>query len=377
MTEPQHISAIILAAGFSSRMGDFKPLMPIGEHSALERLIRLYQYAGVMETLVVTGHRRDEIAPIANGLGAKPVFNERFHDGMMSSIKTGLANISDKSEAFFIQPVDIPLIRPRSLQELTAGLDRDTYDIAYPYFANRRGHPPLISTILREGILAWNGSGGLRAFVAGANVKSIDVPVVDEFVLLGMNEQDQYKSLIDRLPNYDIPSYTECMVLLTEKFSVSQDLIQHCQKVAEVSLAIARKLSKLDFRLNEQLLMASALLHDAAKGTPNHAEVAATVIEGYGFPRVAELVRRHMESDVSLDDPVNELDVLRLADRLVQSDSIVNIEARFAKKRDLYQADKDALQAIGIRFENVMELKKKIQNALGQPPDNVVAKHFE
>lgn len=377
MTELRNISTIILSAGFSSRMGDFKPLMPIGDHSALERLIKLFIGAGVMDTLVVVGHRRNDILPVASKLGAKPVFNEHFHDGMMSSIKTGLVNISDKSEAFFIQPVDIPLVRPKSLQELIAGFDRESYDIAYPYFANRRGHPPLISTNLKERILAWSGTGGLRAFMAGSNVKSIDIPVVDEFVLMGMNEKDQYKALIDRLPNYDIPSYAECMVLLTEKFSVSQDVMQHCQKVAEVSLAITHELSKLNYGLNEQLLTASALLHDAAKGARNHAEVAARIIHDYGFPEVSELVKRHMETDVSLDDPVNELDVLRLADRLVQSDSIVNLEARFAKKRDMYQSDQDALRAIGIRFENAMDLKKKVQAAMGQSPDSVTAEYFE
>ena len=57
----QSIAAIVLAAGYSSRMGRFKPLLPIGHATALDRVIDLFLAAGIVEINVVTGHRAEAI----------------------------------------------------------------------------------------------------------------------------------------------------------------------------------------------------------------------------------------------------------------------------------------------------------------------------
>ena len=55
--KPQKVSAVILAAGFSSRLKDFKPLLLLGEMTLLERAIRLFHQNGIRDTQVVVGHR--------------------------------------------------------------------------------------------------------------------------------------------------------------------------------------------------------------------------------------------------------------------------------------------------------------------------------
>ena len=72
---PDPASAVILSAGFSVRMGEFKPLMKLGGMTALERAIRLFQDAGLHRIQVVVGHRASEVTPIVERLGACAVVN--------------------------------------------------------------------------------------------------------------------------------------------------------------------------------------------------------------------------------------------------------------------------------------------------------------
>src|SRR5580692_5523389 len=80
------MAAIILAAGYSSRMGEFKPLLPIGGATAFERCIGLFRASGVEEVIAVLGHRADQLQPLAERCGARCVVNPQFDGGMYSSI---------------------------------------------------------------------------------------------------------------------------------------------------------------------------------------------------------------------------------------------------------------------------------------------------
>ena len=78
------ITGVILAAGLSSRMkGEFKPLLPLGETTLLERLIRLFQGNGIDHIQVVTGHRAAELIPLLQPLGVQWVRNEDYRAGML------------------------------------------------------------------------------------------------------------------------------------------------------------------------------------------------------------------------------------------------------------------------------------------------------
>jgi CTP:molybdopterin cytidylyltransferase MocA len=76
------ISAIILAAGYSSRMGAFKPLLPFGDTTVMERSIALFRRAGIRDIRVVVGHNSSELLPLLKRLQALPLLNERYQEGM-------------------------------------------------------------------------------------------------------------------------------------------------------------------------------------------------------------------------------------------------------------------------------------------------------
>ena len=84
------LAAIILAAGKSSRMGDNKLLLPVGDQMVLEHILsNLKSY----DTIVVTGHRPRLIIEISEGMGAKTVHNPQYEEGMTTSFQTGLRSI--------------------------------------------------------------------------------------------------------------------------------------------------------------------------------------------------------------------------------------------------------------------------------------------
>ena len=132
----KRFGVIILAAGLSSRMQAFKPLLPVDGRPALEGLIETAKAAGLEDITVVTGHQREKLQPVLARCGAAEAYNEDYESGMFSSIKVGLAKAikaqsgsSDQQakegaqqakDGYLLMPVDCPLI---SVSVLRAVMD--------------------------------------------------------------------------------------------------------------------------------------------------------------------------------------------------------------------------------------------------------------
>ena len=140
--EKSALSAVILSAGLSSRLGDFKPLLSLGGALFLERVIALYQSAGIQDIRVVSGYRAADVTTLAERCGAKPVFNLEFAMGMFSSVVAGVSGLSPDCAGFLIHPVDISLVRRQTLIDLQNAFRHGNASILYPTFLETRGHLP-------------------------------------------------------------------------------------------------------------------------------------------------------------------------------------------------------------------------------------------
>ena len=199
MTGPDRpYAAIILAAGYSSRMGRIKALLPLGETTVLERVIRLFRRAGVADVCVVVGHGREQLAPLASAAGARVVVNPDFSRGMFTSIQAGVAGLPPAIRGFFVQPVDIPLVEPETVRALIRAQAQGPGRVIHPCYQGRRGHPPLVPMSLGPRILEWNRDGGLRAVLAeyAGNAVNLDVP--DEHVVFDMDTPEDYQEMLAR-----------------------------------------------------------------------------------------------------------------------------------------------------------------------------------
>ena len=103
------ISAILLAAGESSRMGgDFKPLLKWGTRTVISACIDNLRRSRVDEIIVVLGFRESEIRSRLAGAGVQFAINREYRKGMVSSVKTGLSLISPRTNGILIALVDQP-----------------------------------------------------------------------------------------------------------------------------------------------------------------------------------------------------------------------------------------------------------------------------
>ncbi len=194
MNHGGNMAALILAAGYSSRLGAWKPLQPLGTSTFIEEAVQRFKAAGVDDIRVVTGHRAAELAPLLDRLGVMTIFNPDYDQGMLASVRAGVGSLEPGVAAFFLLPVDIPLVRPGTIQALQQAYHSSGALIIYPRFQGRRGHPPLISTACVVDLPAVC-KGGLRAFLSRYTVASLDLEVTDQAVLLDCDTPEDYHRL--------------------------------------------------------------------------------------------------------------------------------------------------------------------------------------
>lgn len=367
------ISALILAAGLSSRMGQFKPLMSLGDRTVLASAIQPFRAAGIEDVRVVTGYRASDLSPLLERLNIREVHNENYNRGMISSVKAGIESLEAEREAFFLLPVDIPLIKFTTIIELMAAYQPGNAHILYPVFQGRRGHPPLISTRYVQPISSWEGEdGGLRSFLKQYEHKAMEVPVADECILLDIDSMPDYLKLTARLKKHEIPTANECLALLRHKFKAKKSLIDHSRTVARVAGAIGEALQHRGHPINLDLLAAAAFLHDIARQQPEHAFDAFQTLHKMGCPGVAEIVRYHMDIIITDTDFITEKEVLYLSDKIVRGRHLVPLVQRFNHKKEQHKASPEALAAISRRLSDARSIYRRIETIAQQTMDSIL-----
>ncbi|HUW66123.1 MAG TPA: NTP transferase domain-containing protein [Spirochaetia bacterium] len=364
------MTALILAAGYSSRMGKFKPLLKLGPLTAAAHAVRCFQRAGIQDVRVVAGYRAAEVASAVEPLGARVVFNPRFDQGMFSSVQAGVGSLEPGVGAFFLLPVDHPLVRPFTVSKILAARRSCPKGIVYPVCRGRRGHPPLVSCRYREEILAGFCQGGLQSLLGRYEQDSLDVAVPDEGVLLDMDTREDYLSLLGVLTSQAIPTSGECRRIF-EEVRTAEGVWQHCLAVADLAAMLAAILNEAGACLDEDLVAAGALLHDVARCRPDHARDGAAILQGLGYPRVAKIVAVHMDLEASEENPLSEAELVFLADKMVSGQSVVSLTDRL---RHLLERLGDDGRARAVhRMEQAGLIKKKVETILGRPLETFLA----
>jgi putative nucleotidyltransferase with HDIG domain len=371
MNVNENISAIVLAAGYSSRMGQFKSLLKLGNFTALEHSVRCFLKAGVSDVRVVTGYRADEVAAAVKSLEVRLVHNPAFTDGMYSSVQAGVRTLEPEVSAFFVLPVDCPLIKAATVQQLLARFRFSSgKGVIYPVFNGKRGHPPLISTKLADHILNNSFPNGLQGLLSRFEDMAVEVKVADESILMDMDTPEDYRNLLAFLKCQLVPSTAECFQILEEN-QADELVLVHCRMVARLALALARRLNIAGAGLDEDLVVAGALLHDIARQQPEHPQAGAALLQSKGYPRVAEIVARHMDLEVAEEGPISETEVVFLADKSVKGGKVICASERLAEKLAKYGNDPEACSMVLHRMKQAGLIKKKAEKKLGFPVDTI------
>ena len=171
-------------------------------------------------------------------------------------------------------------------------------------------------------------------------------------------ETDAAPAAFGILPDVPLtPALAEKLLLAA---APGENVIAHCRAVAEMTRRVA---SALPGQADEKKLRCAALLHDAARALPNHAEAGAKWVERLGYSECACLIRVH--HDLPEEHTIEEA-VLFLCDKCVQEDKIVPIRERFAHSA-LRCRDKEAENAHARRFETALRVQEEINARCGMP----------
>ena len=112
-------AALITAAGMSSRMGDFKPMLNVGSISIAQRVVATFQQAGVEKIVMVTGYNAVMLERHLAGNGIVFLRNEAYETTQMfESVCIGLRYLKNKCDRVLFTPVDIPLFTADTVQKL-------------------------------------------------------------------------------------------------------------------------------------------------------------------------------------------------------------------------------------------------------------------
>jgi molybdenum cofactor cytidylyltransferase len=175
------ISAIILAAGSSRRMGQPKMLLPWGETTILGQVVAEFASAGITNMVVVTGGSGElieaEVTRLANKFAVRPVFNASYESGeMLSSIQAGLAAQKPEVAATIIGLGDQPQIRARTIRNILRAFEPPEAKVIIPSFEKRRGHPILLPRQWWNELLLLKPPGSLRDFI---NIHANEILYID------------------------------------------------------------------------------------------------------------------------------------------------------------------------------------------------------
>lgn len=189
----EKFAAIILAAGTSNRKGQFAPLLPLGEQTIIETIVRSMRETEAFPVIVVTGYQGERLRRHLAHLGVTFVHNERYYETqMMDSLRLALARLPEEIEKVVVCPGDVPLVKCDTIRELL----RADGDFVRPCCQGISGHPVVLSERVLPELMAYDGSGGLREAAKAAGITFTDIEVEDYGTTLDKGTRNEYEALL-------------------------------------------------------------------------------------------------------------------------------------------------------------------------------------
>ena len=191
------ISAILLAAGESRRMGEFKQLLNFAGKTFVECCADQLLASRVGEVIVVTGHREADVRRALGGRNVRFAHNPYYRDGMSSSVKRGISAVSPDADAVLVALVDQPQIDAGVINRVIAEYEQRRATIIIPTYGGRQGHPVLIDLRLRAALLTFAEAQGLRQVIHAHADEVAQVEVATDVVLMDFDYPEDYQRLAE------------------------------------------------------------------------------------------------------------------------------------------------------------------------------------
>ena len=157
---------IILAAGDSSRMGQSKQLLKVGDQTLLQKSIQTAIDSGIEKIVVVLGSNDKAHLENIKTLPVKTVINENWKTGMGSSIKSGLKSLMESHvDAVIIMVCDQPFVTSDHIKSLIATHRKKHKPLVAARYASTFGVPALFTKKYLDQLLALGDNEGAKKII--------------------------------------------------------------------------------------------------------------------------------------------------------------------------------------------------------------------
>ena len=196
-----NVSAVVLAAGRSTRMGPVNKLLATLDGRAMVRaVVDELEGASVRPIVVVTGHEADRVEEALLDADVRLVHNSEYRTGLSASIRAGLAALPESTQAAVICLGDMPLIRSKHVDKLVAAFDPlEGREICVPVFEGKRGNPVLFARRFFAEITAVRGDVGARHLIGEYEEFVCEVAMDDRAVLVDVDSPRALREIGDQL----------------------------------------------------------------------------------------------------------------------------------------------------------------------------------
>lgn len=191
------VTAVVLAAGESSRMGRPKPLLPLNGETFLSHLLGEIRASSVERTVLVLGHHPEVILDAMPEVAPLAVINMNYQLGQLSSLHVGLETIGDGADAMLMCLADHPFITQQVIDALIDAYDRTQRPIIVPTHGGRRGHPTLFAKALFEELRAAPLDQGARVVVRAHADELLELPSEEIGILADVDTPEQYQQWLE------------------------------------------------------------------------------------------------------------------------------------------------------------------------------------
>lgn len=191
-----HLTAIVLAAGASQRMGaDNKLLLPLDGRPLVAHVVAAVG-AAIEDVVVVTGHDREAVEAALADRPVRFAHNAAHAQGMASSLVCGVEAAAPGTNGLLVCPGDLPLVRPSTMRALRLAFAEAGHPvIAVPVCQERRGHPVLFDAAFRNELLQLTGDGGARPVLDAFPQAVVEVAVRDRGIFYDVDTREAYDGL--------------------------------------------------------------------------------------------------------------------------------------------------------------------------------------
>jgi len=354
-------AVLLAAAGMSTRMGAFKPLIDLGGKPLIDHALDTFESSDIRITAVVTGYRHEEIEAHLAGRGIFFINNDRYAvTDMFTSVKLGLDFLRGRCSRVFIMPADIPLVRPFSIETMLRFAARTQPAAVKPTYRGKSGHPLLIDAACIPQLSGYRGAGGLKGALESMGTGVSLLPLPDPGILMDADTPENLAALRRYFTQRDTPARETAMEIL-DCLAVGEDIKRHSVEVAKLAGALALRALQKGFTLDTGRIEAAALLHDIARSAGrDHAEKGSALLRNMGYATIAEIVKVHMKLPEGALVQVDERAIVYLADKLVCGQTHVTVQTRLAGALQKFGSDAQAAVAVKKRMADARAIMQRL-----------------